>query len=72
MSSQIESQIVKAEEQLRLIILQSDVSTLDELLAPELIFMNQLGQVVIKQDDLEAQQSGTLRVIILCLLLVHF
>jgi ketosteroid isomerase-like protein len=35
------------------------------LLAPEVIFTNHLGQVLGKQDDLEAHQSGTLKVEVL-------
>lgn len=62
MNHSIKTQILEAEERLRLAILSSDVNTLDELLAPELIFTNHLGQVLGKQDDLDAHQSGTLRV----------
>ena len=65
MSNPIESQIIKAEERLRLAMLNSDVNELDELLAPELIFTNHLGQVLGKQDDLNAHQSGLLNVEIL-------
>ncbi len=65
MSNPIKTQIVKSEERLRLAMLQSDISTLDELLAPELIFTNHLGQVLTKQDDLAAHQSGTLKVKVL-------
>jgi ketosteroid isomerase-like protein len=65
MSNLIKTQILEAEERLRLAILSSDVNTLDELLAPELIFTNYLGQVLGKQDDLDAHQSGTLKVEVL-------
>lgn len=65
MSNSIESQIIKAEERLRLAMLNSDVNTLDELLAPEVIFTNHLGQVLGKQDDLDAHQSGTLKIKVL-------
>ena len=58
MSNSIEAQIIEAEEQLRLAMLDSDVQVLDELLAAELIFTNHLGQVLSKQDDLAAHQSG--------------
>lgn len=37
MDNSIETQILEAEERLRLAMLHSDVSVLDELLAPELI-----------------------------------
>ena len=62
MSNLIEAQIIDAEERLRLAMLNSDVNTLDELLAPELIFTNHLGQVLGKQDDLAAHQSGKFKI----------
>ncbi len=62
MSNSIEAQILEAEERLRLAMLDSDVRVLDELLAPELIFTNHLGQVMGKQDDLAAHQSGKLKI----------
>jgi hypothetical protein len=61
----IETQILQAEERLRLAMLSSDVNTLNELLAPELIFTNHLGQVLGKQDDLNAHQSGALKIQVL-------
>jgi len=65
MSNPIETQIIQSEERLRLAMLQSDVSALNELLAPELIFTNHLGQILTKQDDLTAHQSGTLKIEVL-------
>ena len=65
MSIQIETQILKAEERLRLAMLNSDVNALDRLLAPELIFINHFGQILGKQDDLNAHQSGLLNIEIL-------
>lgn len=65
MSGLRETQILQAEERLRLAMLNSDVNTLNELLAPELIFTNHLGQVLGKQDDLNAHQSGTLKIQVL-------
>ena len=62
MSVQIETHILEAEERLRLAMLNSDVNALDRLLAPELIFTNHLGQVLRKQDDLNAHQSGLLNI----------
>ncbi|MDJ0636743.1 MAG: nuclear transport factor 2 family protein [Xenococcaceae cyanobacterium MO_188.B29] len=62
MNSSLETQILQAEERLRMAMLNSDVNTLDELLAPELIFTNHLGQVLSKQDDLAAHQSGIIKV----------
>jgi ketosteroid isomerase-like protein len=61
MSKITEAQIMAAEERLRLAMLHSDVQVLDELIAPELIFTNHLGQVLQKQDDLAAHQSGALK-----------
>ncbi|MGD0788648.1 MAG: nuclear transport factor 2 family protein [Terracidiphilus sp.] len=58
----MEAQILEAEERLRVAMLQSDVSALDELLAPELIFTNHLGQLMGKKDDLDAHASGLLSV----------
>ena len=65
MSNSIETQIIKAEERLRLAMLQSDVDALSELLAPELIFTNHLGQVMSKEDDLEAHRSGIAKIDVL-------
>ena len=65
MSNSIEAQILEAEEQLRIAMLNSDVKVLDELLAPELVFTNHLGQVLGKQDDLVAHQSGKFKIEVL-------
>jgi ketosteroid isomerase-like protein len=62
MNRSAEAQIVDAEERLRTAMLHSDVSALDELLAPELIFTNHLGQLLGKENDLAAYRSGTLKV----------
>ena len=62
MSNSIEAQIIEAEERLKLAMRDSDVKVLDELLAPELIFTNHLGQVLGKQDDLAAHQSGKFKI----------
>lgn len=61
MSLELQSKIVELEERLRQAMLRSDVSVLDELIAPELLFTNHLGQLITKQDDLAAHQSGSLR-----------
>ena len=55
------AQIVELEERLRQAMLRSEVDILDELIAPELIFTNHLGQLVTKQDDLAMHQSGMLQ-----------
>ncbi len=65
MSNLIKKHILEAEEQLRLAILNSDVNALNQLLAPELIFTNHLGQVLSKEDDLLAHRSGIVKVNIL-------
>ncbi len=65
MNNSIETQILVAEEQLRLAILNSDVNALNQLLAPELIFTNHLGQILSKEDDLVAHQSGIVKVKVL-------
>ncbi|MBP0017845.1 MAG: nuclear transport factor 2 family protein [Cyanobacteria bacterium SBLK] len=62
MNRSIEKQIIEAEERLRLAMLASDVKVLDELIAPELIFTNHLGNVLSKQDDLTAHKSGLLSI----------
>ena len=61
MSLELQSKIVELEERLRQAMLRSEVTVLDELIAPELIFTNHLGQLITKQDDLAAHQSGALR-----------
>ncbi|BAZ67784.1 MAG: nuclear transport factor 2 family protein [Pelatocladus maniniholoensis HA4357-MV3] len=58
----VETQIIKAEEQLRLAMLASDVSTLNELLAPEIIITSHLGELLTKQDDLAAHESGLIKI----------
>jgi ketosteroid isomerase-like protein len=62
MNQIVEAQIVDAEDRLRTAMLRSDASALDELLAPELIFTNHLGQLLGKEDDLAAYRSGKLKV----------
>lgn len=53
-----ETDILAAEERLRLAMLHSDVAVLDELISPDLIFTSHLGQLVGKQDDLDFHRSG--------------
>ncbi len=65
MHNLLEKQIVEAEKHLRIAMLQSDINALDELLAPELIFTNHLGQRLTKKDDLTAHQTGTLEIEVL-------
>jgi ketosteroid isomerase-like protein len=56
-----QSQIIALEERLRQAMLHSDIVQLDDLIAPELIFTNHFGQIVTKQEDLDAHQSGFLK-----------
>lgn len=63
MNGSIKAQILEAEERLRLAMLHSDVTVLDELLAPELVFTTHLGQIMGKADDLAAHRSGALNII---------
>ena len=60
MNNARESEIIKAEEKLRMAMVSSDVGVLDELLSPSLIFTNHLGQVISKSDDLEGHKQRDL------------
>jgi hypothetical protein len=59
----IETQIINVEERLRQAMLASDVRVLDELLAPEIIIISHLGELLGKQDDLNAHKSGLFKII---------
>jgi ketosteroid isomerase-like protein len=63
MHSPLQEQIVQVEDRLRTAMLSSDVAALNELLAPDLIFTNHLGQLLGKDDDLAAYRSGVLKVL---------
>ena len=65
MTNSIETQILQAEEELRLAMLNSNLETLNKLLSTELIFTNHLGQILSKQDDLDAHKSGIFSINIL-------
>ncbi|MFV1983845.1 MAG: nuclear transport factor 2 family protein [Thiohalomonadales bacterium] len=62
MNKLIEEKIKKCEERLKEAMLHSDISELDKLLAVDLIFTNHLGQLMTKQDDLEAHKSKILKI----------
>ena len=62
MGSTLERQIVACETRLRRAMLEFDVTVLNELLAADLIFINHLGHVMTRQDDLAAHRSGSLKV----------
>jgi hypothetical protein len=53
----MENLILELEERLRLAMLNSDVSILNELISPELLFTNHLGVLVSKEEDLNAHSS---------------
>jgi ketosteroid isomerase-like protein len=55
------STIETLEDKLRLAMLSSDVSGLDEMIADDLAFMAPNGLVANKQMDLDAHRSGTTR-----------
>jgi ketosteroid isomerase-like protein len=63
MHSPLQEQIVQVEDRLRTAMLNSDVTALNELLAPDLIFTNHLGQLLGKDDELAAYRSGVLKVL---------
>lgn len=54
--------IINHEEQLKVAMLTSDVALLDKLISPELIFTNHFGQIITKEQDLAAHQSGQLKI----------
>ena len=54
-----EMTIENLEEKLRQAMLNSNVLTLDELIADDLVFTMHTGLVMNKQADLEAHRSGT-------------
>jgi len=58
----IKKKIEECEEQLKQAMLESDILTLDKLLAPDLVFTNHLGQLMTKRDDLDAHKSGMLKI----------
>jgi ketosteroid isomerase-like protein len=62
MTETLKTQIIKLEERLRLAMLASDVSVLNELLAPEIIITSHLGELLRKQDDLAAHESGLFKI----------
>ena len=62
MSQIIETEIKACEEELRAAMLKSDTDLLDRLLLPDLIFTNHLGQLMTKEDDLNAHRSGLVKI----------
>lgn len=62
MNQTTETQIIDAEERLRHAMLASDVSVLNELIAPDVIITSHLGELLGKQDDLAAHESGLFKI----------
>jgi hypothetical protein len=62
LASAVKSQVVDAEDRLRTAMLSSDIEVLSELLAPNLIFTNHLGQLQSRENDLAAYRSGMLKI----------
>ncbi|MEO0648809.1 MAG: nuclear transport factor 2 family protein [Cyanobacteria bacterium J06650_10] len=56
----MKNKIIELEKRLRLAMLNSDISKLDELISPNLLFTNHLGMLVSKEDDLNAHSSKAL------------
>lgn len=56
-----QTDIHACEARLRDAALAGDVAALDALLADDLIFTNQIGQVLTKDDDLALHRTGALR-----------
>jgi hypothetical protein len=56
------TEIIACEELLRTAMLSSNVELLDELIADDLIFVNQFGQIFSKEADIEAHRSGNLKI----------
>ncbi|NET36820.1 MAG: nuclear transport factor 2 family protein [Cyanothece sp. SIO1E1] len=61
MNKHSELQIAELEERLRQAMLTSNVTELDILIAPELLFTSHLGQLISKAEDLAIHRSGTLK-----------
>ena len=62
MTETIKIQIVEVEEQLRQAMIASDISTLNALLAPSIVITNHLGQLVERQADIAAHESGLIKI----------
>jgi len=62
MSKFDESNILLLENRLKHAMLTSNISELDAMLADDLIFTNHLGQLMTKQEDLNAHKTGQLKI----------
>ena len=54
--------IIVLEDQLKTAMINSDICVLEQLLSDDLIFTSHLGQIMSKQDDLEAHRSGSVKI----------
>ncbi|WP_371347419.1 nuclear transport factor 2 family protein [Ancylobacter sp. IITR112] len=55
------ARVAAAEQRLRDAALAGDVAALDALLADDLVFVNQFGHVLSKEDDLDLHRTGAFR-----------
>jgi len=62
MVESVDVDIIECEERLKQAMLDSNLSELDALISEDLIFTNHLGGVMTKADDLDAHQSGVLKI----------
>jgi hypothetical protein len=53
----MEEIVIQLEERLRLAMLNSDISELEKLISPDLVFTNHLGGLVSKAEDLDAHRN---------------
>lgn len=53
----MKSEILEKEEELRLAMLQGNITTLNELISDDLVFLSPFGCIVTKQMDLEAHST---------------
>jgi hypothetical protein len=56
------NEIIRLEEAIIEAILYSDVAVLDQLLHADLVFVNHLGMLISKQEDLAPHLSGELKI----------
>lgn len=62
MHGDLETRVIAAEERLRQAMMRNDVTLLDELISPDLLFTGHLGQLATKEEDLAAHRARLLRV----------
>ena len=61
MNTNLQAQIMEVEERLRQAMLHDDIGVLEELISPEILFTNHVGQLVSKTEDLAFHRAGILR-----------